>query len=146
MNKMDKSNYINAVLLTVVLCLFTGRGISVSGENHEEQQWFKTDERQTYELTIENVYYFHVSKYIPLTEITLLEKSEEASYDTPEDAIVSNISAMVTGDYKWFQETFTSDARICNDNMVKEKDRGAEWWEELWRSLLLGGAFSCLNV
>ncbi len=139
---MGKSNFIHAVLLMVVLWMFTDGRVSVSGESHEKQHRFKTDERQTYELTIENVYYFHVSKYIPSTaEITLLKKPEEASYDTPEDAFISNISSLVAADYKWFQETFTSDARNWYEKTNKEHNRGREWWEEKWRKYYPGKRF-----
>ncbi len=138
---MDRSNFIKAVLLAVLLWMFVGEGVSVSGESLGEQQWFKTGERQTYELAIENVYYFHVSKYIPMTEITLLKNSEEASYDTPEDALVSNISAMVAGNFKWFQETFTSDALIQDEKWDKDHDRGPEWWIAPWRKSFTGTRF-----
>ncbi len=142
MNRVNKSIFMKTVLLTVLLWMFTGDGISISGESHEMHHQFKTGERQTYELTIENVYYFHLSKYIPSTaKITLLKNPEEASYDTPEDALISNISAMVAGNHKWSQEAFTPDALIQNEKWDKEHNKGAEWWEDLWRKSFAGKRF-----
>ena len=118
------------VLLVITLCGATGTSAQGLGGATTK---FKRSKATTYELVVENVYFFHVSKYLEPTEIIPLKKPEQTSYQTPEDVNLANISAMLAGDWDWFLLTFSPEAQKWISNSNKKEGRTGKWWVEMWK-------------
>lgn len=136
---MQELKFTQATLLAVVLWVITGLGAGMAAnEGPGSKPQFQTGEEKEFQLVIEHVYFFRVSKYLPPAEITPLKSPAEASYKMPESALISNISAMIAGDYDWFLQTFTPEAQVWMQNWNEERGYSGEWWAEQWRKYFAG--------
>jgi hypothetical protein len=120
------------LVLTVCTCqLALAQGVTPRAE-------FKTKEPRQKELVIEYVYSFREVEFDPPIQIKPFKSSTEASYDSPEAAVMSHFSAMYAKDYQWFQRTWSKESQKLNEEDDRKKERTSEFWLNLWDKVLSG--------
>ncbi len=82
-------------------------------------------------VVVEEHYPFTVKRYSPAVEVKPVSR-ESASYDTPEAAAVSGISAMFAKDFGWFRSTWDQASNALMDERDKAMKRGPEFWMAAW--------------
>jgi hypothetical protein len=97
------------------------------------------------ELVVENIYNFSVMEYEPKVVFQPQTKQEQASHDTPEQAVLSHFSAMYSGNYQWFQSTWSEESRKANDADDNQRNRTPEFWIGKWKSVLTGNKVELTN-
>ncbi len=60
------------------------------------------------EVTVELHYNYSIREYTPRIQVAVLESAARASYESPEAAATSHVSAMIAGDWEWFLGTWTA--------------------------------------
>ncbi len=89
---------------------------------------YKTTPPERKKVIEEDVYFFSVMQYDPPAEITPLKKSEMKSYKTPEEAFISQISAMFNRDYNWWIKGWNKGSQ----KIMKERDSSLKQTPEFW--------------
>src|SRR5215216_2015915 len=92
---------------------------------------FKTTAPKIEQVVAEDAYYFKISQYTPPVNVKLL-KPDEASYDAPESAAISGISAMASKDFSWYRQTWTQASQRMMEDRDKSLNRAQSFWVELW--------------
>lgn len=87
-------------------------------------------------LIVETIYPFSVIKFDAPINIPILKGRANASYGSPEDAVISQFSAMIGGNYEWFKETWTISSWQMMQETDKRNNRGSDFWLDLWRKNL----------
>lgn len=98
---------------------------------------FPTGPARVEKVVEEMAYFYRLSAYQPAVAVQPVARAS-ASYDTPEDAAIAAISAMLTGDYAWFLETWTPAARRAFEQRNAELGRGPEFWTSAWQKGFAG--------
>jgi hypothetical protein len=76
-------------------------------------------------------YVVTTGKYLPPVIISPIERVD-AKYDSPEDAIVNFVSAIIKKDYDWFFSNWTESSRLYNEIRNKEMNRTRDYWIQRW--------------
>ena len=111
----------------VLFCFVFSAGFLYAGELPEPL--FDTSEPVKKEITREYVYYFEVMEYIPPVKVELVSNRSDARMDSPENALISGISAMYAKDYEWWLNTWDTDSR----EMMRERNKVKGWSPDFWR-------------
>lgn len=82
----------------------------------------------------QNNYKVRAGKYTPPIAVSFVEKST-ATYDTPEHAAISQLSAMQKKDYQWWIECWTESSRAELNQANKQLNRTPEFWINRWSIL-----------
>jgi len=88
-------------------------------------------------FVIEYVWNYQYREYKPPVTITAVERST-SSYDTPEQAFTALISAMMTGDYNWWFNSFTETSQKKRKEIDKEQNLTEQQWTQSWKQMLPG--------
>ena len=99
---------------------------------------FPASAPETQEVVVEQIYRYRVRQFTPPVRVKLVAKSA-ANYSTPEDALIAQCSAMLTGDYEWWRAGWDSAGQ---ETVAK---RGAEYWKKNWRDMLSDRTFVLLQ-
>ena len=89
------------------------------------------------QVVIEDEYRFIVRRYEPSVRVTTVTKAT-ASYATPEDAAIAQISAMLAGDFGWFVETWDPQSAQLMAARDKAQNQDASFWTQTWQRSLAG--------
>lgn len=98
---------------------------------------FPTGPTRVEKVIEEIAYYYRLRPYEPAVEVRPTTR-EGARYDTPEAAAIAGISAMLSGNYAWFLDTWTPEARQAFEKRNAELGRGPEFWTEAWARAFAG--------
>lgn len=97
---------------------------------------YKTTPPERKKVIEEDVYFYSVMQYDPPVEITPLKKSDKKSYKTPEEAVISQVSAMFNRDYEWWIKGWSKESQ----KMMKERDRSLkrppDFWVKKWDEVM----------
>lgn len=93
---------------------------------------YKTGNPVEKQMTVVDVYNYREIMYDPPIVVNLVSKKERHN-GTPEEAMISRVSAMMTLDFEWWLETWDSTSR----KEILENDRKAgrtkEYWIQWWK-------------
>ena len=81
-------------------------------------------------------YTLSIGKYEPVSELIAVDNLS-AKNDTPENAAISQLSAMMKKDYNWWLTNWTVNGRFALEQRDKELSRTPAYWINRW-SLLDG--------
>jgi hypothetical protein len=85
-------------------------------------------------------YRYREVKYEPPIVVQAISR-ERQSYRTPEEAMISRMSAMMTSDFDWWMSTWDQDARKQTIDNQKAEGRTKEFWVQWWQEM-----FSTIRV
>lgn len=106
---------------------------------------FKYTQPEFKEFVIEYSYPYTVSSYLDSQSIPLLKDRSQANNNTPEDALISFVSAMANKDYEWFLSTWTEKDRTRIIAEDKENGWDEEFFFKIWDKTLSGKSLKLLN-
>jgi len=86
-------------------------------------------------IIMENIYSVKVAEYKPPIIINFLKKSE-STYNTPEESVITQSSAMWNQDYEWWLEGWSEKSRITIKQRDEEIKRTPEDWKRRWKEIL----------
>ncbi len=95
-------------------------------------------------LTVEMVYTYSVTPYAPALRVVPVEPAL-ASYATPEDALIANLSSLAAANFAWNNQTWTVPSVQEMEKRDKEQGETAAKWEARWKTLYVGKRFELLN-
>jgi len=95
-------------------------------------------------LTVEMTYVYSVTPYSPAYAVKLVDQ-KGASYATPEDALIANLSSLAATNFAWNNQTWT--AASVRDMEQRDRADGTtpRDWETRWKTLYAGKRFDLLN-
>jgi hypothetical protein len=98
---------------------------------------FKLSPAEKRQFVVENIFNYTRQEFDPPVVVQQIKRTG-ANYSTPEDAFISHVSAMISGDYDWWLSGWTADAQ----NYLKAQDqklkRTPENWKTAWSGVLSG--------
>lgn len=83
-------------------------------------------------LTIVNIYRYKEMSISPPVMIDPILKNEQR-YGTPEEAMISRVSAMMALDYEWWLNTWDPASRILFQEKERASDRTKDYWIQWWK-------------
>jgi hypothetical protein len=92
---------------------------------------FKTTSPFIKKVVVEDQYYFTFMHYSPPVQVKLVTR-DTASYENPEAAAISAISAMVSKDINWYRSTWDRASIAIMDDRDKALNQSAEFWVNSW--------------
>src|SRR5215467_1456262 len=105
--------------------------IAISAANPE----FKLGPPQKKQLTMEYIYNYTTADYAPPV-VVQYRSAEQASYTSPEDALISQFSAMKRGDHEqWLKHWDAVSQKTMVERDAAEK-RTADQWRTIWANNL----------
>jgi hypothetical protein len=100
------------IILTILTALNALTGAQISLESNFEM--LPVRKRQ---IIVQRIYNYEIREYRPSPSIGLLASAREASYKSPEETVIANVSAMMTQDWNWFLNTWSeSSARQIKED------------------------------
>jgi len=118
------------LLVVMIVFTFCGRALA-----ELPSPIFPVGEVQERDLIVESLYRYKVYPYEPIQKIKYID-IEDSKYDTPEQTVFGHFSAMKSGDYDWFLETWTKESRIIMRESDKKRGRSKEFWVKTWDKVL----------
>lgn len=98
---------------------------------------FETKPPESGQFVVEYLYNYTRRDYVPPARMQPVARAA-ASYATPEDAFVAQMSAMQSGDYDWWLAGWTADSRaqiVARNAQLKRTGRD---WAEIWKKGFAG--------
>jgi hypothetical protein len=92
---------------------------------------FKTTPPKKEKVMVEDLYFFTVKEYLPPVKVEFVKRSE-ASYENPEMAAISYISAMALKDFEWARSTWTKESQNILEERDKSLNQTPEFWINIW--------------
>lgn len=123
-----------ACFSALLLALLASVSVPVSAQDESK---YPTGPGRVEKVVEEMAYFYNLKAYQPAVPVRPVVR-EQAAYDTPEDAAIATISAMVAGDYDWFLATWTPDARRAFEQRNTDLRRGADFWTAAWQTAFGG--------
>jgi hypothetical protein len=99
--------------------------------------FYPTGPGQVKQFVVENIYTYERLVYSPAIVIQRVVR-DKASYATPEQALVSHLSAMLAGDYEWWLSGWDKGSQKYLDERSKQVNRTPADWRALWAKALVG--------
>jgi hypothetical protein len=96
------------------------------------------------EVVVEEVYRFAEHVFEPPVTIEAVTRGH-ASYATPEDAVIGQVSAMLTGDYEWWIGGWTKDSRAEIEASNARKGRTPADVKRDWATMIQGRTVKLLR-
>lgn len=100
-----------------------------------------TTEPQEKELTMVSHFKYREQEYDPPVVIRRAVPKSERRQSTPEEAMISRVSAMMAQDYDWWLETWDAESRQLTIENNLAQGRSAEYFLQWW-----GDTFRFANV
>lgn len=122
------------ILITgsIILVIFTGK-VCIAGM---PQSWvwpvYETTEPVEKEITVVEHYNYRESKYEPAVIIQPVQKDAQ-KYETPEEAMVTRVSAMMAYDYEWWLTTWDPASKSIYLEKEKAAGRTKDYWIQWWK-------------
>jgi len=85
-------------------------------------------------IVIESIYNVRVGKYNPPVIVGFIQKVSSA-YGTPEEAAVTQFSAMWNQDYEWWLEGWSEESKLLMKQRDEQLKRTSKDWIERWKGL-----------
>jgi hypothetical protein len=124
------------LLLIASLPLFHFPDLARAATNMPQPD-FSTTKPEVKKVRVENTYYYRLMQYEPLVQIKLLSRPEDSSYKTPEEALISILSAMFAKNYNWWLQGWTQSAISFKKSQNQKENRTADGWVRGWTKLLI---------
>jgi len=87
-------------------------------------------------------YTYSVMDYRPPVKIKVLTNREDASYDTPEQAVIAQLSAMQNLNFEWYFSGWTRDSQDHMETVIfKSPNVSPEQMLLAWKKSLVGARF-----
>jgi len=125
------------IIFQILLSIFI---LQATAENS-----FKFSQPEFKELIVEYSYPYMVSTYSDNQNIDFLKDQALANYNTPEDALLSFLSAMANKNYEWFLNSWTQKDRAKIITEDKEKGWDQEFFYIIWDKMLNGKSLKLLK-
>jgi hypothetical protein len=119
------------ILLITCMCQLT-----LAQDGRAPKSEFKTKPVKQKQLVVEYVYSFRELEFERPVQLTPLKSSSQASYVSPELAVLSHFSAMYAKDYQWFQNTWSRESQKLNSESDKKQNHTPQFWTDLWVKVL----------
>lgn len=112
----------------VTLMLFS---VTSAQRKNSPEPLFTTTPPIAKKVVVEDQYHFTIRQYSPAVKVKLITR-DKASYDSPEAAAISAISAMASKDFEWFRSTWDRSSIEIMDKQDKALNHSAEFWVGAW--------------
>lgn len=97
----------------------------------------KTSEPQEKELTVVSHYTYREQRFDPPVAVRQAVARPRRRQGTPEEAMISRVSAMMAGDYDGWLETWDAESRRLTEENNRAEGRTQEyflqWWDDTFR-------------
>lgn len=114
-------------------------GAVVSAQTRESWVWpkYETTEPEQEKLTVVSHYTYREQEYDPPIVVQPAVPKAQRRQGTPEEAMLSRVSAMMAGDYEWWLETWDESSRVLTEEANRRSGRTREfftsWWADTFR-------------
>jgi hypothetical protein len=98
----------------------------------------KTTPPKKQQIVTENLYFFTVRSYDPPVKVTPIRQQAESSYHTPEEAVLSLLSAMFRKDYEGWFLSWNELSRKEMQESDRTAKRSPSFWIQKWEENLQG--------
>jgi hypothetical protein len=99
--------------------------------------FFTTSTPEARRFVLERVYNYERMQYTPQALIQRVSR-EAATYNTPEEAFIAQMSAMLAGDYDWWISGWDEAAQELQRTQNEEQKRTPADWRGIWERVLKG--------
>lgn len=99
---------------------------------------FPISDYEIKKIIVEEVYYYRIMAYTPPVKVPLYAAEEDKSYKTPEEALISVLSAMFAKDYNWWLSSWTKSSQELNIEEDRKRNITPETWTQIWERDLKG--------
>lgn len=105
---------------------------------------FPTTPEEQKKFAVEFIINYSRRQYRPTVTIDAVNRGG-ATYSTPEEAFIAQMSAMRSGDYDWWLTGWTEASRKQIQQRDAELKRGAAFWRQAWEKNLNGRQVNLLE-
>jgi hypothetical protein len=99
---------------------------------------YQTTPPKKQQIVTENSYFFTVRSYDPPVKISPIRQKTESSYGTPEEAVISLLSAMFRKDHQGWLLSWDEPARKEMQESDRAANRTPSFWTQKWEDHLQG--------
>jgi hypothetical protein len=109
-----------------------------SAQSPEAWVWpkYKTTQPEQKKLTVVSHYTYREQEYDPAIPIRQAVPKAERRQGSPEEAMISRVSAMMAGDYEWWLETWDEASRLLTEEGNEQAGRTPEYFTRWWADTL----------
>lgn len=125
---------LGAALFTLSICDLE----KIGATEERPASVYKTTPPKKQQIITENFYFFTVRSYDPPIKITPIHQQAESSYSTPEEAVLSLLSAMLRKDYESWLLSWNETSRKEMQESDRTAKRSPRFWTQKWEENLQG--------
>jgi hypothetical protein len=101
---------------------------------------YSVDTQKENLLTVTQIVHYTERSYAKPVEVTPISRNA-ARYSTPEEALVSRFSAVLTGNFEWWLTTWDSASNVLVQAKNKAEGKDKTYWTQLWKEQYANAKF-----